>query len=457
MPNLVQSQTVSRLAGQWEQQWQRLNSPEHLTLQRPFGQAPAPQQPGQLAPPSQIFGADKLQLNFGATARKAPIEMLQQQASATSINRAVDLATGTHNTYNNRVQLLVDGDEAFNKMRQVIDSAQKSLFLEMFIFHDDSTGWDIAKRLVAKKQQGVDVKVLLDGLGTMTEKGETIKFLRDNGVDVQIYNRQLFDWNNVNITHRKLIMVDGYKGMTGGMNVGDEYAHTWHDLMASVEGEAIQDFQKEFAVNWAKAGGQPIVQLPPMPPGMQFGNSATRVTVTSPNEAGKEKDTKNALISAVDSSLHHVYLVNPYFSDPDLIQSLIKAAKRGIEVRVLLPGVSDNPVHDVLNKQNAEKLMAAGGKVYKVDAGADKSVFTHAKLMTVDGVWTSMGSTNYDTRALENNQEINISVTDAAFAKNVEDRLFNHSSHALLPLNSSEFSTMDRIKAKVFSFFDKAF
>lgn len=455
MPNLVQSQTVSRLAQQWEQQWQKVNSPEHLTLQRPFGQPPAPPA-GPLAPPSQIFGSDHLQLNFSGAARKAPIEMLQQQASATSINRAVDLATGTHNTYNNRVQLLVDGDEAFGKMRELIGSAQKSLYMEMFIFHDDATGWDVARQLVEKKKQGVDVKVLLDGLGTMTEKGETIKFLRDNGVDVQIYNRQLVDWENVNITHRKLVMVDGYKGMTGGMNIGDEYAHTWHDLMASVEGESVQEFQQEFAVNWAKAGGQALVNMPKIPAGMQFGNSATRVTVTSPNEAGKEKDTKNALLSAVNSALHHIYLVNPYFSDPDLIQALIQAAKRGVEVRVELPGVSDNPVHEVLNKQNAEKLMAVGGKVYKVDPGADKSVFTHAKLMTIDGVWTSMGSTNYDTRALENNQEINISVTDAQFAKTVEDRLFKYSAHALLPMNDSDFSTFDRLKAKVFSFFDKA-
>ncbi|MEZ0374753.1 MAG: phosphatidylserine/phosphatidylglycerophosphate/cardiolipin synthase family protein [Candidatus Sericytochromatia bacterium] len=456
MPNPIQNQTVSRLAQQWEQQWQRVNSPDHLTMQRPFGQSPVPAGGGVLAPPSQIFGADKLQLNFGSTVRKAPIEMLQQQASASSINRAVDLATGTRNTYNNRVQLLVDGDEAFGKMREMIDSARQSIFLEMFIYHDDETGWDIARRLVEKKKQGVDVKVLLDGLGTVSEKGATIKFLRDNGVDVQIFNKQLFDWENVNITHRKLVLVDGYKGMTGGMNVGDEYAHLWHDLMATIEGEGVQELQREFFIDWTKAGGQMPARIPMIPPGMQFGQSATRVTVTSPNEAGKEKDTKNALISAVHSALHHIYLVNPYFSDPDLIEALTAAAKRGIEVKILLPGVSDNPVHAVLNKQNAEKLMAAGAKVFRVDPGKDEKVFTHAKLMTIDGVWVSMGTTNYDTRALENNQEINISVTDPQFAKTVEDRLFRYNPHALLPMNSKDFGTWERVKAKVYSFFDKA-
>lgn len=450
MPNLIQNKTVSQLANQWE----RVNSPQHLTLQRPFGQAVggAP----VLAPPSQVFGADRLQLNVAAPNRMAPIEMLQQQASASSINRALDLATGTRNTFNNQVELLVDGDEAFGKMREYIDSARKSIFMEMFIYHDDQTGWDMAKRLVEKRKQGVDVKVLLDGLGTMTEKGETIKYLRDNGVDVKIYNRQLFDWENVNITHRKMLLVDGYKGVTGGMNIGDEYAHQWHDLMASVQGEAVQDMQKEFFVNWTKSGGQMPVQLPGLPPGMQFGASATRVTVTSPNEPGKEKDTKNAMISAIHSSLHHIYLVNPYFSDPDILEALSSAAKRGVEIKILLPGVSDNPVHAVLNKQNAEKLMAVGAKVYKVDAGKDESVFTHAKLMTIDGVWTTMGSTNLDTRALENNQEMNISVTDSQFTKTVEDRLFKYNSHALSPINNSEFSSWERIKAKVFSFFDRA-
>lgn len=459
MPNLVQNQTVSRMA----QQWERYNSPANLTLQRPFNVGPVPPQAppqaprpnGPLAPPSQVFGADQIKLDFGAPTRKAPIEMLQQQASAYSINRAVDLATGTRNTSNNRIQFLVDGDEAFSKIREYVDSAQKSIFLEMFIYHDDQTGWDLAKRLVEKKKQGVDVKVLVDGMGTMTEKGETLKYLRDNGVDVQVYNKKLFDWENVNITHRKLVLVDGYKGITGGMNVGDEYAHTWHDLMATVEGEAIQDMQQEFAVNWAKAGGQPLGPLPQIPRGMQFGMSATRVTVTSPNEAGKEKDTKNALISAIHSALHHIYLVNPYFSDPDLIQALEAASKRGVEVKILVPAISDNPIHGVLNKQNGERMIAAGAQVYSVDAGKNGEVFTHAKLITIDGVWTSMGSTNFDTRALENNQELSISVTDPQFAKIVEDRLFKHNPHALLPMNSAEFGTWERMKAKVFSFFDR--
>ncbi|PKL79442.1 MAG: hypothetical protein CVV27_01840 [Candidatus Melainabacteria bacterium HGW-Melainabacteria-1] len=453
MPNLIQSQTVSRMAQQWEQKWDQVNSPAHLKLQRPFMQ----QAPSQLAPPSQIFGADRLQLNFDSPLRKAPIEMLQQQASASSLNRAIDLATGTRNTLNNRVQLLVDGKEAFEKIRADIDSARQSIYLEMFLYHGDQTGWDIAQRLVAKRKQGVDVKVLLDGLGQMSEKGEVVKFLRDNGVDVKIYNRQLFDWENVNITHRKLVLVDGYKGITGGMNIGDEYLNEYHDLMAAIEGETVQELQQEFFVNWTKSGGQIPANVPKLPPGMQFGQSATRVTVTSPNEAGKEKDTKNAFISAIHSALHHIYLVNPYFSDPDVIQALLAAAKRGIEVKVLLPGVSDNPVHTVLNKQNGEKLMAAGAKVYLVDPGKDNKVFTHGKLMTIDGVWTTIGSTNLDTRALENNQELNISITDPQFAKTVEDRLFRYNPHALMPLNSSDFGNWERAKAKVFSFFDRVF
>lgn len=449
MPNLIQNKTVSQLAHKWEQ----VNSPQHLTLQRPFGQ---PQVQGPLIPPSQVFGADRLQLNIASPTRVSQIEMLQQQASASSINRALDLATGTRNTFNNRVELLVDGKEAFEKIHEYVDSARKSIYLEMFIYHDDQTGWDLAKKLVEKRKQGVDVKVLLDGMGTMTEKGATIKYLRDNGVDVKIYNKQLFDWENVNITHRKMVLVDGYKGITGGMNIGDEYAHKWHDLMSAVQGESVQEMQKEFFVNWTKSGGQMPVQWPGLPPGMQFGNSATRVTVTSPNEPGKEKDTKNAMISAIHSSLHHIYLVNPYFSDPDILKALESAVKRGVEVKILLPAVSDNPVHGVLNKQNAERLVALGAKAFKVDAGKDKDVFTHGKLMTIDGIWTTIGSTNFDTRALENNQELNISVTDAQYTKIVEDRLFKYNAHALLPMNSHDFNTWERVKAKVFSFFDRA-
>lgn len=450
MSNFVQQRSVSQSVQQWQLMSPRSLS-QHSSLNAPSAV------PSGIRTPQQVFGADRLQLNIPNAPRQSAISVMQQQASASSINRAIDRATGTQNTYNNRSELLVDGKEAFAKMHENIRSAQQSIYVEMFLFHGDKTGWDMANLLVEKRKQGVDVKVLLDGIGQMSEDGSLPKFLLDNGVDVKIYNKQLFDWDNFNITHRKLVLVDGYKGITGGMNIGDEYAHDWHDLMVALEGESVQELQQEFFVNWTRSGGRVPLNPPTLPQGVRFGNSATRVTVTSPNEPGKEKDTKNAFISAIHSSLKNVYLVNPYFSDEDVIQALISAAQRGVDVRILLPEVSDNPVHTVLNKQNGERLLQAGAKVYKVDAGKDETVFTHGKLMTIDGIWTSIGSTNLDTRALENNQELNTSITDARFAKTVEDRLFFRNEHALKPLNSNDFSGWERTKAKVFSFFDRVF
>lgn len=445
-----------RLVSQLNQQWQTVNNPQHLSLQRPSFQTP-PARPDTLKPPGHVFGADQLQLNIQHPTRVAPVRLLQQQASASSINRAIDQATGTQNSFNNRVSLHVDGKEAFEAMSNIIRSAQHSLYMEMFLFHGDQTGWDIAQQLVERKRAGVDVKVLLDALGQVTESGQVVQYMRENGVDVRLYNRQLFDWENVNITHRKLVLADGYKGMTGGMNVGDEYAFKWHDLMASVEGEAVQEMQTEFFANWTKSGGQMPPNPPRIPQGMRFGDSATRVTVTSPAEPGKEKDSKNAFISAIHSALHNVYLVQPYFSDEDIVQALIHAANRGVKVKILLPEVSDNPVHTVLNKRNAERLIAVGAEVLKVDAGKTQDVFTHGKLMTIDGVWTTIGSTNFDTRALENNQELNISVTDVNFARTVEERLFYRNAHALKPFDSAQFGLWERSKARVFAFFDRVF
>lgn len=449
MSNALQSQSVSYLL----KQWQNYNSVDHLRLHRPFG--PQPVSPSPLLPPGQIFHRDRIDLNIPGQTKIPPIQLLQMQSSASSINRAIDKATGTQNTYNNRVELLVDGQEAFDKMKEIIRTAKNAIYVEMFLFHSDRTGWEFAQELVAKKKQGLDVKVLLDAMGQINESGEVVRFLQQNGVDVKLYNKKLFDWDNVNITHRKLVLVDGYRGITGGMNIGDEYQFEWHDLMALVEGEAVQELQNEFFYNWKKSGGQVPANPPRIPAGIRFGHSATRVTVTSPHEPGKEKDSKNAFISAIHSALHHIYLVQPYFSDPDIIEALIAAARRGVEVRVLLPGISDNPIHAVLNKHNAERLIKAGGKVYKVDPGPDQKVFTHGKLMTIDGVWTTIGSTNFDTRALENNQELNISITDAGFARIVENRLFEHNRHALAPFDSRNFSMWQRAKAKVFSFFDK--
>lgn len=449
MPDPIKSQIVSQMA----QRWQQVNSPQHLTLNRPFALTP----PTQLQPPGQVFSSDRLNLNIKGANRMPAVMVLQRQASASSINRAVDIATGTQNTYNNNVELLVDGKEAFAKMRDNIRSAKQSVYVEMFLFHGDETGWSMARELVAKRKEGVDVKVLLDALGQVTEKGEVVKFMRDNGVDVQLYNKKLFDWENVNITHRKLVLVDGYKGITGGMNIGQEYEHEWHDLMASVEGAAVQDLQSEFFVNWAHSGGKVPANPPKLPVGVTFGNTASRITVTSPYEPGKEKDTKNAMISAINSALSHIYVMNPYFSEEDVIQSLEQAHKRGVKVKVVLPALSDDPAHAVLNKRNAERLAKQGIEVLKVDRGPDGKTLTHGKLMTIDGIWTTIGSTNLDSRALHNNQELNLSVTDAEFTRTVEDRLFNNNKHALKPYDASNFSTWERMKAQAFSLIREVF
>lgn len=445
--SLVHSRSVSAHYQQWQAQ----------RPAAPMPRAHFAQTQSVARPQYSVYQNDRLQLNIPNPNRISPIANLQLQASASSINRAIDKATGTQSSYNNRVELLVDGKEAFDKIYEYVDSARQSIYIEMFLYHGDQTGWDLAQKLVNKRQQGVEVKVLLDALGQVSEKGQVVQYLRDHGVEVELYNRRLFDWQNVNITHRKLVLVDGYKGITGGMNIGDEYAHTWHDLMASVEGEAVQDLQAEFFINWQRAGGRPSLNPPRLPVGVQFGNSATRITVTSPDEPGKEKDTKNAMLTAIHSALHHVYVVSPYFSDEDVVQAIMHAARRGVEVRVVLPGVSDNPVHAVLNKQNAERVLQAGGQVYSVDPGANEEVFAHGKLITVDGIWTSIGSTNLDTRALENNQELNISVTDAQFAQTVENRLFLRNKHALLPFGGEDFSLWERAKAQFFSFFDRVF
>ena len=231
MQDSLRNQNVSRLLKTWE----NYNSPENLRLQRPFN-PPVPSVPGSspLLPPGQVFNRDRMELNVSTQNKLPPIQLLQMQSSASSINRAIDKVTGTQNTFNNSVELLVDGKEAFSKMKEVIRSAQRSLYMEMFLFHGDRTGWEFARELVDKKKQGVDVKLLLDAMGQVSESGEIVKFLQQNGVDVKLYNKKLFDWENVNITHRKLVLADGYKGVTGGMHIGDEYQYTWHDLMAYV-------------------------------------------------------------------------------------------------------------------------------------------------------------------------------------------------------------------------------
>ncbi len=340
-----------------------------------------------------------------------------------SVNRAIDFATGSKNTQNNsNVKFYIDGPEAYPALESLLEGAKESFLLEVFIFTNDYTGRKFADALVRKAKQGVEVKVLYDFFGNSNVK--LMNYMAQNGVHVETYNKQVLTSKGINITHRKVFIADGERAMTGGMNIGDEYATgQWHDTMMSYEGEAVKETLKEYIYDWKSASGKPSPKMTsyltkefPKTENKQY---PLRVTVTSPKEVNKKEDIQRTMFAAIDAAKDNVKISMPYLSDDNLVKHLSIAAKRGVKVTALIPEENDQKAFVVLNQISVNDLIKAGATVYR-------GSYNHSKVISVDNVWTTIGSCNGDYRALHINQELNVSISDPEFTADFNRRFFEH-------------------------------
>jgi cardiolipin synthase len=345
-----------------------------------------------------------------------------------NLNKSIDAATSTKNTLNNtNLKFLMDGKNAFPALEQLIKNAKKSFYLEVFIFHNDYTGKKIAELLSQKARQGLEVRVLYDYVGNSNVK--LMSDMAKNGVIVETFNKDLFGKVGVNITHRKVFIADGEKAITGGMNIGENYEYDWHDTMVSYEGEAVKATLKEFLADWKLAGGKitPLMQAQsnaPVPIKDGLKTYPMRVTVTSPKEQGKKVGIKRMFLSAIDNAKKNIKIAMPYFSDDEFIKHIIAAKQRGVDVKALMPYKSDQKLFDVMSTLTTNQLVEAGVDVHRI--GAKSQRFSHSKLMTVDDVWSTVGSCNADTRAFHDNQELNVAISDPAFTQEVNKSFFDY-------------------------------
>lgn len=356
------------------------------------------------------------------------------------VNVRIDNLTLSRRTFNNApAKIFIDGNEAFPAMEALIDSAQKTLFVETFIFHDDTTGRRIAQKLVSKKRQGVDVKVLIDALGLKVKSQDSriFDYLQTSGVDVKKYNKTLLGIHGVNITHRKILIADGETSMTGGMNFGDEYEHTWHDSMTKVQGEVSQDIQREFLINWEKAGGKKPNFIPTLPQGKVYGNIPMRVTVTSAHEQNKRYQVRDSLFSAIDMAKTKITMAGAYFSDDTLVKKLIEASKRGVSVNIIMPKKGDSKIYNTLNMGTAKAFIKSNVNVFFYEPR-----FSHIKAAIIDNI-SILGSANPDARSFRENQELNIMIEDLEFQSDVENRLFDKD------IKQSSIANLENIKVSL--------
>jgi cardiolipin synthase A/B len=324
-----------------------------------------------------------------------------------------------------RVTLLRDGREAFPAMLADIAAARRQILLEMYWFDSDATGRKFAAALSEAAKRGVEVAVIYDSLGSWEADRSMFDEMRSHGIRVVEFNplnpwRRSIRLERLSIRdHRKILIVDGEIGFTGGINLADQWApeedggHGWRDDTVRVQGPAVTGFIECFRRTWDAEDGPPLTFRSETESG-SFGSQSVRVLGENYNKHRRE--IVRAYISNIYRAREKVWITNSYFVPSSvIIRALVRSARRGVDVRVLLPGRSDVEVVRLASRAMYDKLMDAGVRIFEWTANV-----LHAKTAVIDGRWSTIGTLNLDYRSLRGNLEVNVSVFDTGFGTVME-------------------------------------
>lgn len=325
---------------------------------------------------------------------------------------------------------LVDGPGFFPELDRQIAAARKSINVQVYIFDNDDIAVHYAD-LLKNRAREVKVHVLFDDMGSTfaaTSAPETpgppgfvppadIEDYLERGSKVRA-RRILDPW--LVADHTKLLVFDNQSAIVGGMNIGREYYSEWHDLMVSVEGPVVGSLSREFNRAWRKEGPWGDFALVRSPtffrrPKPVSSGIPLRVLRTDPAE-GKRQILEASLL-AIRASRRRVWIENPYFANDEVVQAVAAAARRGVDVRVVLPAAGDSPIMDAANLATANKLIRAGARVLSYPK------MTHMKVMICDD-WASVGSANFDTLSMRINRELNLAFSHPAAVRELEKAVF---------------------------------
>ena len=319
----------------------------------------------------------------------------------------------------NRVTALQNGDQIFPAMLEAIRAAQESIAFETYIYWSGDIGRQFSDALCERAQAGVKVHVLLDWLGADKIDGKFLTAMKAAGVQVERYHP--LRWYNLsrlnNRTHRKLLVVDGRIGFTGGVGIADVWAGNgsakdhWRDSHYKIEGPAVAQMQAAFGDNWMKTHAQVLFGNAYYPELAQIGRSRAQVFKSSRDE-GSESVRLMYLLS-IASATKSIRLQAAYFVPDDLaIETLVSARKRGVKIEIIVPGpTTDSEIVQGASRSRWAALLDAGVLIYEYQPS-----LYHCKVLIVDDVWVSVGSTNFDNRSFRLNDEANLNIYDAVFA-----------------------------------------
>ena len=358
----------------------------------------------------------------------------------------------------NRVQALQNGDQIFPAMLEAIHSARQSITFETYIYWSGDIGKKFSDALCERARAGVKVHVMLDWVGCGKMEGKYLKELKATGVEVEQYHP--LRWYNLgrlnNRTHRKLLVVDGRIGFTGGVGIADLWdGHAqsrdhWRDSHYQLEGPAVAQMQAAFTDNWIKTRNEVLLGSNYFPELKPVGGSLAQVFKSSRGE-GSESVRLMYLLS-IASATKTIRLQAAYFVPDELaIETFVAARKRGVKIEIILPG----PNTDAKIVQRASRalwgtLLDAGVEIYEY-----QPTMYHCKVIIVDDVWVSVGSTNFDDRSFRLNDEANLNIYEASFAA-AQVKVFEEDKGKSRLMTRAEFknrSTLGKIMDKIASLF----
>lgn len=333
--------------------------------------------------------------------------------------RALGVLLGPGILEGNRLEVLLNGDEIFPAMLAAIRGAEKSINFESYIYWSGSIGREFAEALSARARAGVKVRVLLDWLGSSKLDPAQLAMMAESGVAIRKFHEPVWyrlDRMN-NRTHRKVLVVDGKVGFTGGVGIADAWSgHAqdpdhWRDTHFRAEGPVIAQMQAVFMDNWMKVTGEVLHGADYFPALSKRGEVRAQMFSSSP--AGGSESMQLMYLLAITAASKSIHLSSAYFVPDDLaLKALVAAANRGVRIQVITPG-EHMDAETVRRASRAlwGELLAAGVRVFEY-----QPTMFHCKVMVVDGVWVSVGSTNFDRRSFVLNDEANLNIFDAEFA-----------------------------------------
>lgn len=369
----------------------------------------------------------------GALSQKASRSLLASRWHNSHTNVAAlasieEEATGSPLIAGNKVTLLYDGPQTMKAMMAAISAAKDNINLETYIFDQDELGLRFADLLIARQRAGVQVNIIYDSVGTLGTPQAFFDRMRDAGIHLLAFNpvnplKLAVPWELNNRDHRKILIVDGMIAFTGGVNISAYYARSspfrskakrnahygWRDTHIQIEGPAVAALQWIFLNNWMSQNATELPDKNYFPPLKNVGNKVVRVLASEPDS---DPDVYRAYILAIQEAKKTIHITNAYFvPDTQTMQVLCAAAQRGVDVKIILPGITDSGLVLQAEQSYYSQLLECGIKIYQLQIAV-----LHAKTAVIDHVWSTVGSTNIDTRSFMHNKEINVIVFGDEFA-----------------------------------------